>query len=108
MSYESDFDDNDDTRPLKAPLRDIADYVWKRWKSQPGYLAGFLGLYLLAVSCDLALPAVSGGIVQALSAGPQAAHDQAIAAYTLFAIVAFGFYFFRNTSVRFWIPLAAR
>ncbi|MFT3729646.1 MAG: ABC transporter ATP-binding protein [Terricaulis sp.] len=108
MSYESDFDDNDDTRPLKAPLRDIVDYVFKRWMSQPGYLAGFLGLYLLAVSCDLALPAVSGGIVQALSAGPRLAHEQAIGAYSMFAFVAFGFYFFRNTSVRFWIPLAAR
>ena len=28
--------------------------------------------------------------------------------YCAFAAVAFGFYFFRNTSVRFWIPLAAR
>ena len=108
MSYESDFDDDDDTRPLRAPLRDIADYVWKRWMSQPGFLAGFLGLYLLGLSCDLALPAVSGGIVQALSAGPAAAHAEAIGAYTMFAVVAFGFYFFRNTSVRFWIPLAAR
>jgi ATP-binding cassette subfamily B protein len=108
MSYESDFDDNDDTRPLKAPLRDIVDYVWKRWMSQPGYFVGFLGLYLLGLSCDLALPAVSGNIVEALSAGPNAAHTQAVSAYTLFACVAFGFYFFRNTSVRFWIPLAAR
>src|SRR5204862_6936948 len=31
-----------------------------------------------------------------------------ISTYWLFAAVAFGFYFFRNTSVRFWIPLAAR
>ena len=27
MTYESDFDDNDDTRPLKAPLRDIVDII---------------------------------------------------------------------------------
>jgi ATP-binding cassette subfamily B protein len=60
------------------------------------------------VSCDLALPVVSGSIVEALAAGPGAANAQVLSAYGLFALVAFGFYFFRNTSVRFWIPLAAR
>jgi ATP-binding cassette subfamily B protein len=108
MSYESDFDDNDDTRPLKAPVSDIVAYVLKRWLSQPYYLFGFLALYLIAVSCDLALPVVSGRIVQALSTGPGAANAEVLSAYGLFALVAFGFYFFRNTSVRFWIPLAAR
>jgi len=108
MSYGSDFDDDDDTGPLKAPLSDILAYVLRRWMSQPFYLAGFLGLYLLAVACDLSLPVVSGAMVQALSAGPGAQNGRVLGAYGLFAMVAFGFYFFRNTSVRFWIPLAAR
>ena len=103
-----EFDDNDDTRPLKASVREILDYVIRRWMSQPHYLFAFLGLYLLALGCELALPPVSGGIVQALSHGPGAADAQVWGTYFLFAGVAFGFYFFRNTSVRFWIPLAAR
>ena len=100
--------DDDDSRPLRAPVSDIVAYVWRRWISQPHYLIAFLALYLLAVSCDLALPPVSGAMVQALSEGPGAANERVLGIYGLFALVAFGFYFFRNTSVRFWIPLAAR
>ena len=100
-------DDDDDTRPLRAPVGDIFRYIVRRWMSQPVNFVGFLLLYLLAVSCDLALPVVSGDMVQALSAGPGAANETVMQTYWLFALVAFGFYFFRNTSVRFWIPLAA-
>lgn len=107
MSDAIDYDDNDDTRPLKAPVGDIMSYIWRRWMSQPHFLAGFLGLYLLAVACDLALPVVSGQLVEALTRGPGEADAAVMTAYGLFAAVAFGFYFFRNTSVRFWIPLAA-
>ena len=103
-----EFDDNDETRPLKASVREIFDYVIARWVSQSHYLAAFIALYLIAVSCDLALPVVSGEMVEALTAGPGAAHAAVWSSYYAFAAVAFGFYFFRNTSVRFWIPLAAR
>ncbi len=101
------YDDNDDTRPLKAPVSDILDYIWRRWMSQPRNFFAFIGLYLVAVSCDLALPVVSGAMIETLSRGPEA-DEQAWATYAAFAAVAFGFYFFRNTSVRFWIPLAAQ
>lgn len=107
MSDAYDYDDDDQTRPLKAPVGDIVAYIWRRWTSQPHYLASFLGLYLLAVACDLALPVVSGAMVETLTRGPEAG-DAVWATYAAFAAVAFGFYFFRNTSVRFWIPLAAR
>src|SRR5262245_12392471 len=108
MSDANAFDDDDDhTRPLRAPVGDIFRYVVRRWMSQPYNFTGFILLYLLAVSCDLALPVVSGDMVQALSAGPGAANEIVLRTYALFALVAFGFYFFRNTSVRFWIPLAA-
>ena len=105
----SDFDDdNDDTRPLRAPAGDIVRYLVRRWLSQRTFFFAFLGLYLLAVSCDLALPVVSGRMIEALSAGPGAGNARVLSAYGFFAMVAFGFYFFRNTSVRFWIPVAAR
>lgn len=107
MSDAYEYDDDDQTRPLKAPVGDIIGYIWRRWVSQPHYLAAFLGLYLLAVACDLALPVVSGAMVETLTRGPDASGG-VWATYLAFAAVAFGFYFFRNTSVRFWIPLAAR
>ncbi|MES1199800.1 MAG: ABC transporter ATP-binding protein [Pseudomonadota bacterium] len=107
MSDALDFDDNDDTRPLRAPLGDILTYVVRRWRSQPHFFVAFLAIYMLAVACDLSLPVVSGAMVEALSAGPGAANAQVLSTYVWFAAVAFGFYFFRNTSVRFWIPLAA-
>src|SRR5262249_51521832 len=100
----SDIDafEEDEARPLRAPASDIVRYYWRRWISQPGYLFGFFALYALAVTCDLSLPAVSGGLVEALSKGPGVSRDQAITAFGFFTVVAFGFYFFRNTSVRFW------
>ena len=108
MSDALEFDDNDETRPLKASVRDIFAYLLRRWISQPHYLFAFITLYVIAVSCDLALPVVSGAMVQALTSGPGVAHAAVWSSYFAFAAVAFGFYFFRNTSVRFWIPLAAR
>lgn len=108
MSDAYIYDDDDDTRPLRAPVGDIFHYIFVRWLSQPAYFVAFIVIYLLAVSCDLALPVVSGQMVEALSGGPGAANERVMETYTAFAIVAFGFHFFRNTSVRFWIPLAAR
>ncbi len=100
------YDDEDETRPLRAPARAIAAYIWRRWMTYPFYLWAFLALYVLAVGCDLALPVVSGAMVEMLGQGPSA--DQGVlSAYFAFAAVAFGFYFFRNVSVRFWIPLAS-
>ncbi|MEZ5994732.1 MAG: ABC transporter ATP-binding protein [Hyphomonadaceae bacterium] len=106
MSDTYDFDD--DMRPPKASARQILSYVLRRWLTRPWLLMGFLVLYFVAVSCDLALPVVSGAMVEALSLGPDAGRDRVVSALVLFSAVAFGFYFFRNTSVRFWIPLAAR
>src|SRR5262245_40596964 len=106
MSDASEYDDNDDTRPLKAPVGAIMGFIWRQCISQPHYLVAFLGRYLLAVACDLGLPVVSGAMVETLTRGPDAGAG-VWATYAAFAAVAFGFYFFRNTSVRFWIPLAA-
>ena len=50
---------------LTALVGVILAYMWRRWMSQPHFLFAFIGLYLLAVSCDLALPVVSGDMVQA-------------------------------------------
>ncbi|MBI1252421.1 MAG: ATP-binding cassette domain-containing protein [Alphaproteobacteria bacterium] len=101
-------DDDDELRPLRAPAGEIMRYLWVRWTSQTPLLITFLLLYTIAVACDLALPIVSAQLIDALSQGPDAGRSAAVAAYTLFCAIAFGFYFMRNWSVRYWIPLAAR
>lgn len=101
-------DEDDRQRPRKASVGRIAAYMWARWRSQPWLLAGFALFFGISVACDLMLPLAAARLVEALSLGPEAGGAQAAQAYGLFAAIAFGFYFFRNSSVRFWIPFAAR
>ncbi|MDX2235045.1 MAG: ABC transporter ATP-binding protein [Hyphomonadaceae bacterium] len=108
MSDASFVDDDDDHGPLKAPLKDIAAYIWRRWTSYPVWLWSFFALYALAVACDVFLPLVSARLIEALAGDPAAQRAEAMAAFGLFALVAMGLYLFRNLSVRFWIPLASR
>lgn len=107
MSDASGFDD-DETGPLKAPLKDIALYIWQRWTNYPVWLWSFFVLYLAAVACDLMLPVVSSRLIEALAGDRIAGARDVWSAYWLFALIALGLYMFRNISVRFWIPLASR
>ncbi len=100
--------DDDENGPLKAPLKDIVAYIWKRWTDYPVWLWSFFGLYTLAVACDVFLPVVSAQLIGALAGDPATSKDRAMEAFGLFALVAMGLYLFRNLSVRFWIPLASR
>jgi ATP-binding cassette subfamily B protein len=108
MSDACEFEDEDGNGPLQTRLPDILAYLWRRWMSYPLYLWGFFALYAIAVACDLALPLVSARLINALGAPPSEGRAEAIAAFGVFAVIAFGFYAFRNLSVRFWIPLASR
>jgi ATP-binding cassette subfamily B protein len=110
MSDAFDFDDDLDSKVgRKASLGRIFQYLWARWRKQPGKLAAFGVLFIVSVACDLALPLVAGRLIEALGAGPDAAtQGAAVSAYALFCVIAFTFYFARNTGVRFWIPFASR
>ena len=108
MSDAYDIDDDSERGQRKATIRQIAAYMWKLWKSQPGKLGWFAAFFGLAVACDLALPFASAHLVEALAIGPnEATARQAAWGYGLFAAIAFVFYFARNTGVRFWIPFAS-
>jgi ATP-binding cassette subfamily B protein len=107
MTDATQFDD-DENGPLKAPLKSIVAYIWKRWTTYPVWLWTFFTLYTVAISCDLLLPLVSARLIEALSGDRIANADAVWASYWLFAGVALGLYMFRNISVRFWIPLASR
>ncbi|MBL8557776.1 MAG: ABC transporter ATP-binding protein [Hyphomonadaceae bacterium] len=107
MTDATHFDD-DENGPLKAPLKDIAAYIWKRWTTYPVWLWTFFTLYTAAVACDLLLPLVSSRLIEALSGDRISNQSEVWTSYWLFAGVALGLYMFRNISVRFWIPLASR
>jgi len=105
MSFEDEFDD-EESRPRRATPKAVLAFLWVRWRSKPKHLIAFFALYLGAVACDLTLPWLSSRLVEALSDGPSKP-DAALSAYFAFAAAAFGLYLLRNSSVRFWIPIAA-
>lgn len=107
----SDFDDFDaeENGPRKASVGAILRYLWRHWSSQPLLLGGFLFMLGLAVACDLMLPWAAGRLVAAIGeAAPGAPAPRVAEAFALFAAIAFGYFFFRNTNARFWVPFAAR
>lgn len=108
MSDAYDFESDSERGQRKATIGQIARFIWRLWRSQPGKLAWFASFFSLAVACDLALPFASARLVEALASGPsEESVRRAAWGYGLFAAIAFAFYFARNTGVRFWIPFAA-
>jgi ATP-binding cassette subfamily B protein len=110
MSLIEDLDDDAESRgQQKAGFNAITAYLWAKWTSQPGKLAGFMTLFGISVACDLALPVAAGRLVEALSVNAPAAETPApvMQAYIVFAIIALCFYAFRNIATRFWNPFAA-
>lgn len=96
---------------LAAPASAILTFIWGHWRRHPWYFLAFCTLYFIAILADILLPVASSHLIEALSVseptspGALARANQAL---IQFAAVAFAFFFFRNTSVRFWIPIAAR
>lgn len=107
MSDASDIDE-DESGALRAPLGAIAAYMWRRWTRYPGWFWGFHTLYGIAIACDLAMPVLSGRLIEALRLDGPGAERAVWEAFSIFALVALGLYLFRNLSVRLWIPLASR
>ncbi|GIU67044.1 ABC transporter ATP-binding protein [Candidatus Phycosocius spiralis] len=105
----SDFfdDDNASTRQQKAHIGQMMLYLWRHWISQPGKCLTIFALMILATACELALPVISGRIVEILTEGPKAA-PIAFEFFGLFAVLAAGIFILRNILVRVWTLFAAR
>ncbi|WP_343699277.1 ABC transporter ATP-binding protein [Caulobacter sp.] len=102
-------DDEDETGPRKRALsnRQVLGFVARFWKRRPVLFGFGVGLTLVAVAFDLALPYASGYLVDTVASKPRG-DAQAWSALAAFVGVYFAFALVRNISHRFWIPLAAR
>lgn len=87
--------------------RQVLGFIASFWLRRRGLLAASVGLTLLSIAFDLALPWAAGGLVDAVAAGPADA-SEAWCAWAIFVGVYLCFSVVRNLSFRFWNPLAAR
>jgi len=87
-----------------------AAYVWNYWRRSRWLFAGALSAIFAATVCDVFLPLAAGRLIDSLvatAAVPQAAQvREAFLALAVVVAVTAGFVAFRETSYRFWIPLA--
>jgi len=109
MSDAYDFDDEKEGAQRKATFAQVAAFMWKHWSSQPRKLAAVGVLFGVAIIADLAMPFAAKQLVDALSAGPTAAgQDAALWGYGVVVALAFIYYMGRNIGVRFHIPFASK
>ena len=101
-------DNNTETKPRRAlSNRRVLGFIMRFWLRRKGLLLAGVGLTLLAIGFDLALPWASGQLIDTVTKGPSAV-DAAWVAWAMFVGVYLGFSLIRNLAMRFWIPLAAR
>lgn len=106
MSETYDEDDEGERRKRVLSNRAVLGFISSRWLRRPGLLATSLALTLVAIGFDLAMPWAAGSLVDALTAGPNAA-DGAWRAWGFFVGVYLAYSVIRNVAIRFWNPLAA-
>ena len=94
----------------QVSFREVAAFVWHYWRQVPWLLSGAMGCILGATLCDVFLPLAAGALVDSLvevTAETRAAQlRKAFAALAMLVGLAAGFHLLRESSYRFWIPLA--
>lgn len=103
------FEDEDEIGARKRALsnRQVLGFVARFWKRRPVLFGFGVGLTLVAIAFDLALPYTADYLVDTVVNKPRGDVD-AWRALALFVGVYFAFALVRNIAHRFWIPLAAR
>ena len=87
--------------------RQVLAFVAGFWKRRPVLFGLGVGLTLLAIAFDLALPYAAGHLVDTVTSKPRGDLG-AWRALAMFIGVYLAFSVIRNIAHRFWIPLAAR
>ncbi|MBQ1562883.1 ABC transporter ATP-binding protein [Caulobacter sp.] len=102
------FDDEDETGARARALsnRQVLGFIARFWRRRPVLFGLGVGLTLVAIGFDLALPWASGRLVDTVA--NRGAPSVAWSAWMAFVGVYLGFSLVRNLAMRFWIPLAAR
>ena len=102
-------EDEDEIGAKKRALsnRQVLAFIARFWKRRPLLFGLGVGLTLVAVGFDLALPYASGHLVDTVATKPRG-DAGAWSALAMFIGVYFAFAVVRNIAHRFWIPLAAR
>jgi ATP-binding cassette subfamily B protein len=102
-------EDEDEIGAKKRALsnRQVLAFIARFWKRRPLLFGLGVGLTLVAVAFDLALPYASGHLVDTVATKPRG-DAGAWSALGMFIGVYFAFAVVRNIAHRFWIPLAAR
>jgi ATP-binding cassette subfamily B protein len=103
-AFEDEDETGDRTRALSN--RQVLGFIARFWRRRPVLFGLGVGLTLVAIGFDLALPWASGRLVDTVA--NRGAPSVAWSAWTAFVGVYLGFSLVRNLAMRFWIPLAAR
>ena len=99
-------DDAANERRRTLSNRQVLGFIASHWLRRRLLLTATLTFMLAAIAFDLTVPWAAGRLVDAVAGGPARLHDAwaswrlFVGAYLLFAVL-------RNTSMRFWNPLAA-
>ena len=106
MTDQTDEDEHGERRRTLSNTQ-VLGFIARFWLRRKGLFAAGVGLTLAAICFDLALPPISGLLLDTINKGPTAV-DAAWRAWAAFVGVYLGFSLIRNLAMRFWIPLAAR
>jgi ATP-binding cassette subfamily B protein len=101
------YEDDDANRERVLSNGQILSFIIGHWTRRPGLFAGTVAMTLASIGLELLIPRASKGLVDAAVRGP-AHSDGAWRAWLFFAGVYFAFAVIRNSSFRFWNPLAVR
>src|SRR4051794_38567777 len=102
------YEDEEEARDKKHLLSNsqVLAFIGGFWLRRRWLLVGSVGLMLVAIGFDLALPWAAGRLVDAMDAGTTHL-DGVWKAWAAFVGVYLAFALIRNVAFRFWIPLAA-
>jgi ATP-binding cassette, subfamily B, bacterial len=100
------YEDSDEHRERVLKNRQVLAFVASFWRRRPGLLVAIVGLTLVAIAFDLAMPWAAGRLVDAVTGGP-ANPDPAWRAWAVFVGVYLAFSVIRNLAIRFLIPMSA-
>ena len=101
------YEEAEDPRDARLSNRQVLGFIARHWLRRPRLFTAAIALTLVSIGFDLAMPWAAGALIDALAGGPSNV-NAAWKAWGVFVGVYLAFSVIRNTSFRFWNPLASR